>query len=434
MCADCLVDMNVGSTMCNGLIMRNCTLSVFAFCTALSASASSGYAVPPPAPPSDKPAAPPAASPAAAVAAPKPALLPKERAAQYNLHLRAGQNKEANQNLLEAITEFEAALKVIPGDPIALSELGWAWFQVGDLAKAKKVNAQALTASVSPQQRAAVLYNMGRVAESEQDTKAATGLYRQSIAARPSTVVEARLADLAKPAPPTQEVRPAKKPRSVEDICKSLIQDASQHSASEEPKETSSWSCQLVTEARTAGAGLIEFHRPGGFDFGWREYIVVASIGKGWVELGWFSEEVGYKHHEELTAEWSRFTQQRLGSAQILWAEFSRKRDYAKIETGNSDAAGSVILCVLSGAPGAPYCHRGLPLWVSRASYRSDCQEDASGKVTCKNERSSSSTLEYKIELSADGTATHILTKSTSSGPEHIAPAATGLLRLWAKP
>ncbi|NUO52490.1 MAG: hypothetical protein HOV80_26885, partial [Polyangiaceae bacterium] len=82
-------------------------------------------------------------------------------------HLSKGRKLAQEKKWKEALVELEKALAIEPKDGRVLSEIGWAAFNAGDLERAKKNNKLALDNTAQPERRAAVLYNIGRVAEEE---------------------------------------------------------------------------------------------------------------------------------------------------------------------------------------------------------------------------------------------------------------------------
>jgi Tetratricopeptide repeat len=93
-----------------------------------------------------------------------------------------------------AVAAFDRALQVAPGDPTALSELGWAALHAGDLDRAEQASAAAVAAATGrPRLEAASRYNLGRVREARGDPAGAASAYRASLALRPSRTVARHL-------------------------------------------------------------------------------------------------------------------------------------------------------------------------------------------------------------------------------------------------
>jgi hypothetical protein len=141
----------------------------------------------------------PVAKPPAQAKRPEP--IPPEKRREYAGHLKSGRAHAKGKRWGEAALEFEKALAAVPMDDRALSELGWAALQAGDLDKAEKANADSVRVSSTPEVKAASLYNLGRVAEAKDDKERAAALYADSLVLRPSKTVVKRLAALGKQAP-----------------------------------------------------------------------------------------------------------------------------------------------------------------------------------------------------------------------------------------
>lgn len=122
--------------------------------------------------------------------------LPPQQIESYRAALRNGRKLIRAKNYEAGLAWLDQALALQPGDQRVLAEMGWALFLKGDLDRAEQVTQQALRAASVPNARGAALHNLGRIAEQRGKTDEAAQLYRNSIAARPNTVVSKRLADL----------------------------------------------------------------------------------------------------------------------------------------------------------------------------------------------------------------------------------------------
>lgn len=111
----------------------------------------------------------------------------------YKRHLQAGRKRGDGKDWPAAIAEFESALRAIPGDARALSELGWAAYQAGDMERAQAANKQAVARTDDVKLKAASLYNLGRIAEDQNQPEQAMAWYRQSQELRPRDAVKARI-------------------------------------------------------------------------------------------------------------------------------------------------------------------------------------------------------------------------------------------------
>ena len=161
----------------------------------------------------------PASKPAPKAPAPKPTAKPKappvtkEAQAIYIKGLTEGRVLAKKKQWAEAQAKFEAALAAIPMDSRALSELGWAAFQAGDLPRAREANRDSVKAATEDKLKAASLYNLGRVAEAEEKFAEAVGFYARSLGLRPHKGVARRLAHVAASAGlPPQEKKNALAP------------------------------------------------------------------------------------------------------------------------------------------------------------------------------------------------------------------------------
>lgn len=126
---------------------------------------------------------------------------------------------------------FSAALKILPMDGRALSEQGWAAYQIGDYKLARAANARSVLAATKPEVKAASLYNLGRTAEAMGQWEEAARYYRRSLKLRPHAAVEKRLTGLGKQAP-KRSVAPEvddpckpKRPSTLAAICACLIKE-----------------------------------------------------------------------------------------------------------------------------------------------------------------------------------------------------------------
>ena len=150
-------------------------------------------------------------------AAPSPAL------SDYQAALRRGRQAVSESAFVDAVAQFEAALRARPNDPVALSELGWAALQAGDLPRARTATQGALSFTKDRALQAASLYNLGRIAEATSDRSTAIDSYRRSLVLRKSTEVTGRLAalDPSTPAAVPLSVTPLQGPfASLAAFCK----------------------------------------------------------------------------------------------------------------------------------------------------------------------------------------------------------------------
>ena len=186
-------------------------------------------------------------------ARPEPPAVTQAARKEYRRRLSTGRKLARARKWGEATVELEAALAAIPMDGRALSELGWAAFQAGDHARARKASADAVRVTSEPALKAASLYNLGRIAEAQGDATSAARSYTESLALRPSKTVVARLTALGgkPPAPGAAPEQPCATPTSREAVCDCLVADESPNEEGETP------SCELLKDvARPAGIAI----------------------------------------------------------------------------------------------------------------------------------------------------------------------------------
>ena len=124
-----------------------------------------------------------------------------EHAQSLAAHLAAGRLAVKAKDYAAGIAELEAAAKINPLHAKTLGELGWAYFNAGQLDEAEDRLERGLQYADNDQTRGAILYNLGRVAEANGDKAHAIELYQRSLAVRPNTTVDARLIGLGGVAP-----------------------------------------------------------------------------------------------------------------------------------------------------------------------------------------------------------------------------------------
>jgi hypothetical protein len=127
------------------------------------------------------------------------------RSPEYRSSLVEGRDRAARGDWAGAVTAFERARAAAPGDGVAESELGWALFRDGELARAEQITQASIGHASAPRLKAASLYNLGRIREAQADLASAADAYRTSLALRPSDTVRARLAALDKAVPASDD-------------------------------------------------------------------------------------------------------------------------------------------------------------------------------------------------------------------------------------
>ena len=121
--------------------------------------------------------------------------------AVYSKALARGR-KLAAKRPLEAVKAFEEALIARPDDPTALSELSWAWVNVGEFDRAVAAAERSIVGATKDRAlRAASLYNLGRGKEGRKDKVGAIKAYEESYRLRQHPAVKKRLEALGGTAP-----------------------------------------------------------------------------------------------------------------------------------------------------------------------------------------------------------------------------------------
>ncbi len=132
-----------------------------------------------------------AAAPATeAKAKPQPPAPPTKAVRRdFRGRMKQGRDLEKQGKHAEAMAEFEAALKLVPNNPRALSELGWAAFKANHLTRSIEASRTAVNGETDPRVAAASLYNLGRALEAKGDRAGALAAYEESLDRRPSQTV-----------------------------------------------------------------------------------------------------------------------------------------------------------------------------------------------------------------------------------------------------
>jgi len=107
--------------------------------------------------------------------------------------LRAGRKFAHDGKWDDALAAFEQALALDPENARVLGETGWVAFQGNNTQRAREANKRALANTNNPKLRSQILYNMGRVAESDGKKDDAKRDYAMSLALRDNAQVKSRL-------------------------------------------------------------------------------------------------------------------------------------------------------------------------------------------------------------------------------------------------
>ncbi len=106
----------------------------------------------------------------------------------------AGGRKLEDQGLhADAVTAFQACMRIAPDDAMVESEIGWSAFLAHDLDLAETSSRAAIRHALVPNPKASGFYNLGRIAEERKDLPRAIQAYIDSLGTRQSSAVRERL-------------------------------------------------------------------------------------------------------------------------------------------------------------------------------------------------------------------------------------------------
>jgi len=267
------------------------------------------------------PAAPPAAAePAKKPAARKPKPPSPEALAAYRKHLSRGRKLAAKKEWKKAAGELEAALKAIPNDGRALSELGWVAFQAGDYDRARAVNAASVKYAAGARVKAASLYNLGRVAEAQGKQKEAAEHYRESLRLRPGNkVVVKRLAHLGEDAPEVGDFDGKVSSECNAPVPRGALCSCESSALGTEDDETTGYEC-YVADTTLPGFALVSASgSAGNDDFNSTDLAMKLPDGS-WKLAASLTSGYGGRGHTE---QWNvtKLEKRKVGARQILWVE-----------------------------------------------------------------------------------------------------------------
>jgi tetratricopeptide (TPR) repeat protein len=114
------------------------------------------------------------------------AALAKQLATQSG-RLERGRALAKQGDYKRAIEAFSLALEQQRDDPLVLGEVGWAAFLAGDISLARRATREALRHQTDAAARGALLYNLGRIAETLAREDEAIAAYRRSLVVRPDS-------------------------------------------------------------------------------------------------------------------------------------------------------------------------------------------------------------------------------------------------------
>lgn len=371
---------------------------------------------------------------------PKQPAPPAEVLRAFQQSLQAGKQREQANDLLGAMTELEAALELIPDDPIALSELGWVAVQLCRPRKAQQLlDLVTIPDGVSSQQREAVekkREDVGALAEAIAKLR----LYNQPVESCQSKTLFDRLPALAKP---------CAEPRPLEDVCKCLEET---HPSQFYEKLPLFWpdemkkikhkkievSCRKMNKESderwkggpyvgVAGARLFQlsYQIEGKNSVG--QQVVVVETGKGWSVIAPLVSTGGDLGEYGQSSWLIDFKETRLGSVRVLWAEFGTIFQYSIANHRNKENVHKVMVCVLDGTVGAPRC---IPV-LTRAFEHTFEFRNYDLETKKDHGFSNHETAKCDIKLSADGKVTSILRKRSGNDPRGAKELCSQQYRLW---
>lgn len=365
-------------------------------------------------------------------AAPKvePIKLTPEQRKEYRAHLSKGRKLGGKKAWGEAVTEFQACLKIIPNDARASGELGWAAFQAGDYDTARKANTVAVQRAGDRNVKASSLYNLGRVAEATGDKEAAGRFYVDSLALRPNKTVSERLAALGKTAPAagasSTEAPPCATPvADIDAACACLVKqpfDFMDEGAAPE--------CNPIEAKQPDDLAIVQVD----IDWGNAELFLLWKGPKGWVvisDLGYLykggafgvSGEMELDGVEDRTIAGHRVVT-------LTMTEHHHDSDMGIDEEEDLDTTTKTVCVLDAGAP--PRCPLSVPTRISYVRDRMGIMED--GELDEDSKALLTPGLPIKREVSLDltigddGVAKVVLAKG-SAGDD--VKSVLGPHKLW---
>jgi Flp pilus assembly protein TadD len=349
----------------------------------------------------------------------------KEQLKTYRTHLRAGRKLGKDKKWGEAAAEFEKALAALPGDARALSELGWAAFNAGDYAKARKANADSVKQAIDKNVKAASLYNLGRVEEATGNKEAAAKLYQESLTLRPNKIVAERLKSLGGkepepgPAPAGDELA-CGKPMPLEAICGCLKQQAEELDEDGAGADAAELGCEVEPEGKIPGVRVVSA------DMSDMEqtHVLAAKVPGGWAVVT-VLEDVYNPGAFGISESWELVSMEQVtvGGKQLLRITTKKSRHDSDlgINEEEDEETTSLTVCVLGDDKTATTCPLSLPLSARYVRDRifDESELDEEEKAHIKEYGSKDLPIKEELELDVtiadDGTATVVLKKGAAS-------------------
>ncbi len=186
----------------------------------------------------------------------------KDKQKAYSAALKRGRKAARAKDWAGASKAFEECLTLAPDDAMALSELGWALYSAGDLARAEEITRHAVAVANEPRFKGAGLYNLGMIQLAGKNTEAAIQSFKDSLRARPNATVRGALAKLDVAAAKEFELfAPSwlKASGSPDEECKKLAAAAGE-AAKQAPKpagEDADWAAETCTCSDPVPGGVL---------------------------------------------------------------------------------------------------------------------------------------------------------------------------------
>jgi|GEM_PF-2873015 len=283
-----------------------------------------------------------------AMTAPK---VTKAMRADYQRQLALGRKAAKAAKWPEAIAALDAALVAIPGNDVALSELSFAAMSAGDAVTARRAGRQAVLVATEPKIKAAALYNLGRVEETDRPALA-IALYDQSLALRPSAIVDKRRADLATRVSYTPPPLPCSTPMPAAALC-SCVNKTTE-------LEVAAQACTL-TETDLAD---FQYARYATSSVGEEEVLLVGKSDAGWsvvARVDGIYNPGAFGIYEDWS--WTSADEERFGTRSIarFVTDKSRSDSDPGVNESESESTTQLIVCVRDNAGGPPTCPIAVP-------------------------------------------------------------------------
>jgi hypothetical protein len=346
---------------------------------------------------------------------PAPPKLTKQQVVDVRKHKKAGWAAQHEKRWADAVTEFEAALKISDGDPRLLSELGWSAMNAGDYAKAKKNEELAVHAATENKVKAAGLYNLGLVQLKVGDAAAARTSFVTSLGLRPNKTVEAALNKLGTPeAGADSDSCPAGKSACYCAVAWNISSPgdddlAGCHESTTTKSPVPGWKVYTAPNGHGTAEVLLDEHNQ-----------VVTTIG---------GDDSRMRHMESVGL--SKFEIKAIAGHRVAWIEvtngdMTQTMDDQDI-TDESDDQTLVTICAIGDAKTPTRCAlRDAPRSSVHTISRSTMQDDGTIKDHEKNGEVTETTLD--VALANNGTVT---VKLASGSAEVIPPGVLGPHKLW---